>query len=66
MHCKQSYLQISDHHAQFLVIPNYITTHNSRENIYRQNLSHFNSKQLLTDLEKVNWGNTVNVLENLM
>ena len=61
MHCKQSYLLISDHHAQFLVIPNYIITHN-----YRQNLSHFNSKQLITDLEKVNWGNTVNVLENLM
>ena len=52
---------ISDHHAQFLIIPNY-TTQNSKKDISKQNFKHFSSKKY-TDLEKVNWDNILNVSE---
>ena len=55
--------QISDHHAQFLIIPNYKITQNSKKDIYKQNFKHFSSKKFVTDLEKVNWDNTLNVFE---
>ena len=48
---------ISDHHAQFLIIPNYTITQNSKKGIYKQNFKHFSSKKFITDLEKVNWDN---------
>ena len=54
---------ISDHHAQFLIITNYKTTQNSWNDIYKQNFKHFSSKKLITDLEKVNWDNILNVFE---
>ena len=41
---------ISDHHAQFLIIPN---------------LKHFSSKTFITNLEKVNWDNILNVFEGM-
>ena len=53
---------ISDHHAQFLIIPNY-TTQNSKKDIYKRNFKHFSSKTFITDLEKVNWDNILNVCE---
>ena len=53
---------ISDHHARFLIIPNY-TTQNSKKDIYKQNFKHFSSKKFITDLEKVNWDNILNVSE---
>ena len=54
---------ISDHHAQFLIIPIYRITQNSKKDIYKQNFKHFSSRKLITDLEKVNWDNTLNVFE---
>ena len=54
---------ISDHHAQFLVTPNYTITQNSRKDIYKQTFKHFSSKKFITDLEKVNWDNILNVFE---
>ena len=55
---------MSDQHAQFLTIPNYTITQNSKKNIYKQNFKHFSSKKFITDLEKVNWDNTINVFES--
>ena len=46
---------IFDHHAQFLIILNYTTTKNSKNNVYKQNFKHFSSKKFITDFEKVNW-----------
>ena len=54
---------ISDNHAQFLIIPNYTITQNSKKGIYKQNFKHFSSKKFTTDLEKVNWDNILNVSE---
>ena len=45
---------ISDRHAQLLIIPDYKTTKNSKNDIYKQNFKHFHSKKNITDLEKVN------------
>ena len=42
---------ISDHHVQVLIIPNYTTTQNSKNYIYKRNFKHFRSKKFLTDLE---------------
>ena len=53
---------ISDHHAQFLIIPNY-TTQNSKKDTYKGNFKHLSSKTFITDLEKVNWDNILNVSE---
>ena len=53
---------ISDHHAQFLIIPNY-TTQNSKKDTYKRNFKHLSSKKFITDLEKVNWDNILNVSE---
>ena len=44
---------ISDHHAQFLIIPNYTTTQNSKNGIYKRKFKHFCFKKFITDLEKV-------------
>ena len=52
---------ISDHHAQFLIIPNYIITQNSKKDLYKRNFKNFSSKKFIMDLEKVNWGNILNV-----
>ena len=41
---------ISDHHAQFLIIPNYTITQNSKKDMYKRNFKHFSSKKLITDL----------------
>ena len=54
---------ISDHQAQFLIIPNYTTTQNSKKDIYKQNFKHLSSKTFITDLEKVNWDNILNVFK---
>ena len=54
---------ISDHHAQFLIIPNYTITQNSKKDIYKRNSKHFSSKKIITDLEKVNWDNILDVSE---
>ena len=53
---------ISDHHSQFLIIPNY-TTQNSKKDIYKRNFKHFSSKKFITDLEKLSWDNILNVSE---
>ena len=53
----------SDHHTQCLIIPNYTVTHNSKKDIYKRNFKHFSSKKSITDLEKVNWDNTLNLFE---
>ena len=53
---------ISDHHAQFLIVPNY-TTQNSKKVTYKRNFKHLSSKKFITDLEKVNWDNILNVAE---
>ena len=45
---------ISDHHAQFLIIPNYTITQNSKKDLYKRNFKHFSSKKFVLDLEKVN------------
>ena len=45
---------VSDHHAQFLIIPNYTITRNSKKDLYKRNFKHFSSKKFITDLEKVN------------
>ena len=42
---------ISDHHVQVLIIPNYTTTQNSKNYIYKRHFKHFRSKKFLTDLE---------------
>ena len=52
---------ISDHHAKFLIIPNYTTTQNLRDDIYKQNFKHFCFKIFITDLEKVKWDNILEV-----
>ena len=54
---------MSDHHAQFLIIPNYTIIQNSKKDIYKRNFTHFSSKTFITDLEKVNWDNILNVSE---
>ena len=38
---------VSDHHAQFLIIPNYTITQNSKKDIHKQNSKHFSSKKIL-------------------
>ena len=45
---------ISDHHAQFLIIPNYTITQNSKKDVYKQNFKHFSFKKFIGDLEKIN------------
>ena len=54
---------ISDHHAQFLIIPNYTITQNSKIDLFKPNFKHFSSKKFITDLEKVNSDNILNVSE---
>ena len=54
---------ISDHHAQFLIIPNYTIPQKSKKDLYKRNVEHFSSKKFITDLEKVNWDNILNVSE---
>ena len=51
---------ISDYHAQFLIMPNYTTTQNSKNDISKQNFKHIDSKKFK---EKVNWNNILNVFE---
>ena len=46
-----------------MIITNYKTTQNSKKDIYKQNFKHFSSKKLITDLEKANWDNILNVFE---
>ena len=36
---------------------------NSKKDIYKCNFKHFSFKKFITDLEKVNWDNTLNVFE---
>ena len=38
---------VSDHHVQFLIIPNYKITQNSKKDIYKQNSKCFSSKKIL-------------------
>ena len=45
----------------FLIIPNYTTTQNSKNDAYKRNFKHFSSKKLITDLEEGNWDNILNV-----
>ena len=45
----------------FLIIPNYTTTQNSKNETYKRNFKHFSSKKFITDLEEVNWDNILNV-----
>ena len=52
---------ISDHHVKFLIIPNYTTTQNSKNDFYKQNFRHFCFKNFITDLQKVKWDNILNV-----
>ena len=52
-----------DHHAQFLIIPNYTITQNSKKDVYRQNFRHFSFKKIITYLGTVIWDNTINVLK---
>ena len=52
-----------DQHGQFLIIPNYTITENSKNNIFIRNFRHFNSKTFIAYLEKVNWDNTLNVFD---
>ena len=54
---------ISHQHAQFLILPNYTITQKSKKDIYKRNFNHFSSKKFITDLEKVNWDNILNVSE---
>ena len=54
---------LSDHHAQFLPIPNYTITQNSKKDLCKQHFKHFSSKKFITNLEKVNWDNILNVSE---
>ena len=55
---------ISDHHTQFLIIPNYTIPQNSKEDLYKWNFKHYSSKKFITDLEKVNQDNILNVSES--
>ena len=55
---------ISDHHTQFLIIPNYTIPQNSKKHLYKWNFKHYSSKKFITDLEKVNWDNILNVSES--
>ena len=54
---------ISDHHAQFLIIPNYTATQNSKNDVYKRNFKHFSSRKFIADLEKLNCDNILNVFE---
>ena len=54
---------ISDHHAQFLIIPNYTITQNSKKDLYKRSFKHFSSKKCIANLEKVNLDNILNVSE---
>ena len=54
---------ISDHHTQFLIILIYTITRNSKKDLCKRNFKHFSSKKFITDLEKVNWDNILNVSE---
>ena len=42
---------ISDHHAKFLIIPNYKIIQSSKKDIYKRNFKYFSSKRFITDLE---------------
>ena len=55
---------MSDHHAQFLIIPKCTRTQKSKNNVYKGNFKHFRSKKFITDLEKVNWDIILNVFDN--
>ena len=55
---------ISNHYAQFLIILNYTITQNSKKGIYKPNFRNFSSKIIISDLEKVNRDNTLNVFED--
>ena len=46
-----------------LIIPNYAITQNSKKDLCKRNFTHFSSKKFITDLEKVNWDNILNVSE---
>ena len=46
---------ISDHHAQFLIIPNYTKTQNSKKDFYKPNFKHFSSKKFIMDLVWRKW-----------
>ena len=46
-----------------LIIPNYAITQNSKKDLCKRNFKHFSSKKFITDLEKVNWDNILNVSE---
>ena len=54
---------ISDHHAQFLIIPNYTITQNSKKDLCKWNFKHFSSKKIVTDLQKLNLDNFLNISE---
>ena len=54
---------MSDHHAQFLIIPKCTRTQKSKNNVYKGNFKHFRSKKFITDLERVNWDSILNVFE---
>ena len=54
---------ICDHHAQFLIIPNYTITQNSKKDLCKWNFKHFSSKKIVTDLQKLNLDNFLNVSE---
>ena len=47
-----------------LIIPNYAITQNSKKDLCKRNFTHFSSKKFITDLEKVNWDNILNVSES--
>ena len=51
---------ISDHYAQFLIIPNYTITKNSKKDLSKRNFKHFSSKKFISDLEEVNRHNILN------
>ena len=55
--CRQS-----DHHTQILYHHTQLHNNtNSKKDIYKQNFRRFSSEKFITDLEKVNWDNTVSV-----
>ena len=54
---------ISDHHAQFLILPNYTITQNSRTTSANKIFSVLFLNNLSTSLKKVNWDNTLNIFD---
>ena len=59
----------ADHHFPNIWPPifNYTQLHavtqNSKKDLYKQNFKYFSSKKCITDLEKLNWDNILNVSE---